>query len=65
MNADEEKVRRFIDEIREAIRLDWEKLAAGSLTAEKRKEIRQHLDKCQSALKSLKGELAKLNRVAS
>ncbi len=65
MNTDEEKLRGYINEVREAIRLDWEKLATGHLTADGRKEIRQHLEKCHSTLKSSRDELAKLNRVAS
>jgi hypothetical protein len=64
-NVPEEKLRRYIDEVREAIGLDWEKLATRPLTADGRKEIKQHLEKCHSTLKSLKDELAKLNRVAS
>jgi Na+/phosphate symporter len=64
MNTDEEKLRGYIDEIREAIRLDWMNLATKPLTADGRKAVRQHLEKCHSTLKTLK-DLAERNRSAS
>jgi hypothetical protein len=53
--TDEEKLRGYIDEIREAIHLDWMNLATKPLTADGRKAVRQHLEKCHSTLKSLTG----------
>jgi hypothetical protein len=64
MNTDEEKLRGYIDEIREAIRLDWMNLATKPLTADGRKAVRQHLEKCHSTLNSLK-DLVERNRAAS
>jgi len=62
--TDEEKLRGYIDEIREAIRLDWMNLATKPLIADERKAVRQHLEKCHSTLKSLK-DLVGRNRAAS
>jgi hypothetical protein len=62
--TDEEKLRGYIDEIREAIHLDWMNLATKPLIADERKAVRQHLEKCHSALRDLK-DLVERNRAAS
>jgi len=62
--TDEEKLRGYIDEVRAAIRLDWMNLATKPLVTDERKAIRQHIEKCHSALKDLK-DLAERNRAAS
>jgi Na+/phosphate symporter len=59
--TDEEKLSWYVDEVREAIRLDWANLASKNLTADKRKAIREHLQMCNSALK----DLIERNRSAS
>jgi len=53
MMTDEEKLRWYIDEVRESIRLDWAELASRNLTTDKRKAISQHLGMCHSGLKDL------------
>jgi DNA-binding GntR family transcriptional regulator len=55
--TDEEKLRSYIDDLREAISLDLANLATKHLTADERKAMRQHLAKCHSALKELKKRL--------
>jgi hypothetical protein len=62
--TDEEKLRGYIDEVRAAIRLDWMNLATKPLVADERKAIRQHIEKCHSALKDLK-DLVERSRSAS
>jgi 5-bromo-4-chloroindolyl phosphate hydrolysis protein len=62
MTTDEEKLRGYIDEVREAIRLDWERLATKPLTADERKAIRKHLEKCHSALKNLQKRIDLLHK---
>ena len=59
--TDEEKLSWDIDEVREAIRLDWANLASKNLTPGKRKGIREHLEMCTSALR----DLVERNRSAS
>lgn len=54
---DEEKIRLYVDEVREAIRLDLAKLASRHVVSDARKEIRHHLLKCHSTLKQLKNRL--------
>src|SRR5450759_3739094 len=49
--TDEEKLRGYIDEVRAAIRLDWMNLATKPLVTDERKAIRQHIEKCHSALR--------------
>jgi hypothetical protein len=62
--TDEEKLKGYIDEVREAICLDWVNLATKPLVADERKAIRQHIEKCHSALKDLK-DLVERSRSAS
>ena len=62
--TDEEKLRGYIDEVRAAIRLDWMNLATKPLVTDERKAIRQHIEKCHSALKDLK-DLVERSRSAS
>jgi hypothetical protein len=64
MMTDDEKLRGYIDEVRETIRLDLVNLATKPLIADERKAIRRHLGKCHSALKDLK-DLVERNRSAS
>ena len=64
MTDEEKRLRWHIDEVREAIRLDWANLASKNLTADRRKVIREHLDICNSTLKDLK-DLVERNRSAS
>ena len=59
--TDEEKLSWYVDEVREAIRLDWANLASKNLTPDKRKAIREHLQMCNSALR----DLVERNRSAS
>ena len=51
--TDEETLKWYIDEVREAIRLDWAELASKKLDADRRQAIREHLGMCHSALKDL------------
>jgi hypothetical protein len=57
MMPDEEKLRSYIDEVREAIRLIWKELASEGVTAETGKTISQHLEKCQIGLEYLQDRL--------
>ena len=59
--TDEEKLKGYIDEVREAICLDWKNLTTKNLTADQRKAIREHLNICNSTLK----DLVERNRAAS
>jgi len=53
MTDEEKRFRWHIDEVREAIRLDWANLTSKNLTPDKRKAIREHLEMCSSALRDL------------
>src|ERR1035437_4149038 len=53
MSTDEQVLTWKIDNVREAISLDWKHLATKSLTAYQRKEIRELLSFCNSTLKDL------------
>jgi len=44
MTDEEKRFRWHIDEVREAIRLDWANLTSKNLTPDKRKAIREHLE---------------------
>jgi len=61
MSTDEQELTWKIDNVREAISLDWKHLATKNLTAEQRKAIREHLNICNSTLK----DLVERNRAAS
>jgi hypothetical protein len=61
MSTDEQELRWRIDNVREAISLDWKNLATKNLTADQRKAIREHLSICNSTLK----DLVERNRSAS
>ena len=54
MNADENDLTWKINNIREEIDLDWQKLASKDLPADQRKLIIEHLQICNSSLKTLK-----------
>jgi hypothetical protein len=64
MSADEQDLRWKIDNVREAISLDWKNLASKNLSADQRKAIREHLNICNDSLKTLK-DLVERNRAAS
>src|ERR1039457_5647246 len=53
MSTDEQELTWKIDNVREAINLNWKTLATKSLTADQRKAIREHLNICNSTLKDL------------
>ena len=61
MSIDEQELAWKIDNVREAISLDWKNLASKGLTADQRKAIREHLQICNSTLK----DLVERNRAAS
>jgi len=61
MSTDEQVLTRKIDNVREAISLDWKHLATKNLIAEQRKAMREHLNICNSTLK----DLVERNRAAS
>ena len=64
MSTDEQVLTWKIDNVREEISLDWAILASKELPADRRKVIREHLEICNSSLKTLK-DLAERNRSAS
>lgn len=61
MNADENDLTWKINNVREEIDLDWQKLASKDLPADQRKLIIEHLQMCNSSLKTLK-DLAEKNK---
>ena len=64
MSTDEQVLTWKIDNVREEISLDWAILASKELPADRRKVIREHLEICNSSLKTLK-DLAERNRSVS
>jgi hypothetical protein len=48
-----EKLLRDIHTLRESIQIDWAELYSNPLRETERKEIRTHLELCQSELKTL------------
>jgi hypothetical protein len=64
MSTDEQELTWKINNVREAISLDWKNLATKNLTADRRKAIREHLNICNSTLNDLK-DLVERNRAAS
>ena len=48
-----EKLLRDIHTLRESIQIDWDELYSNPLREEERREIRTHLELCQTELKSL------------
>ena len=48
-----EKLLRDIHTLRESIQIDWAELYSNPLRETERKEIRAHLELCQSELKTL------------
>jgi hypothetical protein len=61
MSTDEQELTWKIDNVREAISLDWKNLATKNLTADQRSAIRDHLNICNSTLR----DLVERNRTAS
>ena len=61
MSADEQELTWKINNVREAISLDWKNLASKNLTAGQRNAIREHLNICNSTLR----DLVERNRAAS
>jgi hypothetical protein len=59
--VDEENLKWEINSVRESIEFDWANLASKSLTADKRKAFREHLEICVSTLR----KLVERNRSAS
>jgi hypothetical protein len=53
MSTDEQVLTWKIDNVREAISLDWKTLATKNLTADQRSAIRDHLNICNSTLRDL------------
>ena len=51
MSADEQDLTWKINNVREAIDLDWKNLASKNLTGDQLKAIREHLHICNSSLK--------------
>ena len=64
MSTEEQVLGWKIDNVRESISLDWAILASRDLPADRRKVIMEHLEICNSSLKTLK-DLAERNRSAS
>jgi hypothetical protein len=64
MSTDEQELTWKINNVGESISLDWAILASKNLTADRRKVIMEHLEICNSSLKTLK-DLAERNRSAS
>ena len=64
MSADEQELQWKINNVREEIGLDWAILASKDLPADRRKVIREHLEICNSSLKTLK-DLVERNRAGS
>jgi type VI protein secretion system component VasK len=52
-----EKIRRDIDTLVESMRLDWQDLSKGDLSAQERAGIREHLDWCIKELSELRARL--------
>ena len=48
-----EKLLRHIEALRESIKIDWADLNSNPLREEERKNIRLHLELCQTELKNL------------
>jgi hypothetical protein len=61
MSTDEQVLTWKIDNVREAISLDWKNLATKNLTTDQRSAIREHLNICNSTLR----DLVERNRAAS
>jgi hypothetical protein len=61
MSTGEQELTWKIDNVREAISLDWKHLATKNLTADQRNAIREHLNICNSTLR----DLVERNRAAS
>jgi hypothetical protein len=64
MSTDKQELAWKINRVREEISLDWAILASKELPADRRKVIMEHLEICNSSLKTLK-DLAERNRSAS
>src|ERR1035437_2127658 len=58
MSTDEQELTWKINNVREAISLDWKNLVTKNLTADRRKAIREHLNICNSTLVLLSQKVA-------
>ena len=63
MSTDKQELAWKINRVREEIGLDWAILASKELPADRRKVIMEHLEICNSSLKTLK-DLVERNRSA-
>ena len=54
MSTDKQELAWKINRVREEISLDWAILASKELAADRRKVIMEHLEICNSSLKTLK-----------
>lgn len=55
-----QKLLRDIHALRESIQIDWEELCSNPLREAERREVRRHMELCQSELKDLLDKLMKL-----